>query len=288
MNLQKRLYKAECNARKTELGRMSRAERKEELKNVVHRWKEYCKQVPLETGFGDFDECGGIRTSCVTTVYGHRGSGKTAFVMNVVVNLLKQGKRCTILSMDKPKEEIRVMLACIVAKTSKEQVESNSLTADEKRRFDAAVEWLEQQKLDVYDGHFIEKDIYRIVYEANANDESPDLLIVDAISEIIPTRNDNGIGILSYIKNYKTAVVVTEESGGRLKDVELRKASDILVKLKRTCLRRSTKRLIELENRGAFYDITMRIVKNRRGKRKEIVLRGDGCVFEEKPAKRLT
>ncbi len=286
MNLQKRLYRAECNARKTELGRMSKTERKKESKDIMCRWKEYCKQVPLDTGFGNFDECGGIRTSCVTTVYGHRGSGKTVFVMNVVANMLKHGKRCTILSMDKTKKEMQVLLACIIAKTSNEQVESNSLAADEKRRFDAAVEWLEKQKLDIYDGHFTEKDIYRIAYAANANDECPDLMLVDAISEIIPTRNDNGIGILSYIKNYKTAVVVTETNDGCLKDGELLKTSDILVKLQRTYLRQSTKRLIELENRGAFYDVTMRIVKNRHGKRGKIVLRPDGYTFEEKPVKR--
>ena len=269
MNKEKVLYKAECRVRKIELARMSKAERNEEKEEIRQRWKELCMCNPMSTGFRVFDGYRGVCTNSVTTVYGHYGSGKTLFVMNIVADLLKENKRCIFISMDKSKDEVMLLLACIIAEIDPRGVKDGTLNDIEKSKFHNAVEWLKTKKIDVYHGHFTLSDVYRIVSGFFESCTIPELLVVDEIPEIIPIGDGFGLDLFNYIANHITAVIITASIGRRIptmiKNKELFKVSDTIVKLQKTRLTQKAERLMESEHQGTLDDTVLKIVKNRNG-----------------------
>lgn len=59
------------------------------------------KQQPgLKTGFEALDRVGGLRPEEIAIVAGRPGSGKTAFLENLILNVAEQGKRVVMLSLE--------------------------------------------------------------------------------------------------------------------------------------------------------------------------------------------
>ena len=162
-----------------------------------------------------------------------------------------------------------LLLACIIAEIDPRGVKDGTLNDIEKSKFHNAVEWLKTKKIDVYDGHFTLGDVYRIVSGFFENCINPDLLVVDEIPEIIPTGDGFGLDLFNYIANHITAVIITASIGRRIptmiKNKELFKVSDTIVKLQKTRLTQKTARLIESERQGTLDDTVLKIVKNRNG-----------------------
>lgn len=272
--------------RKIALSMMSKAERNEEKEEIRQRWKELCMCNPISTGFRVFDGYRGVCTNSVTTVYGHYGSGKTLFTMNIVADLLKENKRCIFISMDKPKDEVMRLLACIIAEIDPREVKGGTLNDIEKSKFHNAVEWLKTKKLDVYDGYFTLSDVDRIVSGFFESCIIPDLIVVDEIPEIIPTGDGFRLDLFNYIANHITAVIITASVGRRIptmiKNKELFKASDTIVKLQKTRLTQKAERLMESEYQGTLNDTVLKIVKNRNGLKGMVNLKQDKVKFLEK------
>ena len=58
------------------------------------------EQPGLKTGFAVLDAVGGLRPEEVAIVAGRPGSGKTAFLQNLILNVASQGKRVVMLSLE--------------------------------------------------------------------------------------------------------------------------------------------------------------------------------------------
>ena len=272
------LFKRECLQRKAELARMTKSERKSEIKWIKFLCEDAYSLQPLNTGFCDIDRLQCFQKGCITTICGHPGSGKTTFVLNIVVKLLQENKRCVIISMNKSKAELYIALACVVSGVAYSDVVCNSLTECDQSKYDDARAWLDTRQLEVYDGHFIANDMDAIVCEEQKRDHPADLFLIDHISNLIPTREDNGLFILPFIANKWTAVAVINDSyDGRyfcnLKDRQLRKLSNVILWVHTTYLGQSAKRLIELEDNGEYGNMELKIIKNRHGKKRTVKLK---------------
>jgi len=66
----------------------------------------------ISTGWDVFDSyLGGIRPKEVTVVSGKSGNGKTTFSMALIGNLIKQGKKCLVISPEMKEERLLIELA---------------------------------------------------------------------------------------------------------------------------------------------------------------------------------
>ena len=286
----KQMYKSECRYLNNDLKRMSRSKRKDEKAIIKDSWKEYFKKTTIDTGFNNVDKFNLFQTNSVSTIFGRPASGKTSFALNIVINLLKQDKHCIIFSLGESKQETECDLACIIANLDVNKIKTDKATAQEKEKYNESIEWLKTRKLEIYDGHFTSNDILnKVTKEPEClwfRTNKPDLVLIDYVSDIIPTRANNNIGFLHCIKNRSTSVIITtcsaRKTPKKLKDKELIRLSDKIIRLKEVASCVTEKELEELEKQDRLDDIELSIIKNKEGEKGKITLKRKLLVFTEK------
>jgi len=96
------------------------------------------------TGFSALDErlAEGAMPGRFALITGLPGSGKSTFVVNLVINLAKQGRRVLFCPWEMGSENILDLMACALTGTDVQRVIRGELSAEEARQIQRATRWL--------------------------------------------------------------------------------------------------------------------------------------------------
>ena len=135
-----------------DLGENDKATAKESIKEFDKLQEEYQqkykkgeKYLGIETGFSDMDNTiDGIQNGKLYVLGGTPGAGKTSFVINIVNELLKRGKRVLFFSLEMSSLEI-------IAKILSLRCDMNYLKILKGNLSDMQNEMIEEEKAKLYD-----------------------------------------------------------------------------------------------------------------------------------------
>ncbi len=137
----------------------------------------------LKTGFYDLDEIlKGIEKSSLITIGARPAMGKTAFMTNLMLNLLEQKKKCLYFSLEM--SEIRVVKRLIgqIGEIDSMLMSSPGQIATRKKeieKFTEALNKITKYDLTIFDGAMNIKDIKEKIEE-----EKPDCVFIDYLQLI--------------------------------------------------------------------------------------------------------
>jgi replicative DNA helicase len=115
---------------------------------VVGRTEQPKVFVP---GLGDLDRYWKIRKGSYWVIGGDSGSGKSALLCNLAVNIARQGANIGIISIEMTKDELTYRIAAMEAGIDHERIEDNIITDAEREQ----IAWALSNRKDIFDRVFI-------------------------------------------------------------------------------------------------------------------------------------
>lgn len=135
----------------------------------------------LPTGFYDFDMMtAGLQPSDLIIVAARPSMGKTAFVLNIALNVaLEEGKSVAIFSLEMSKEQLAMRMLSTVAKVDFRKLKTGNISRDEWRRIVDAADELSEAPIYIDDTPAMSVLEMRAKARRLQADKGLDLLIVD-------------------------------------------------------------------------------------------------------------
>lgn len=88
-------------------------------------------QEIIKTGYIDFDRrFGGFSRRELTAIASRPGMGKTAYILNLALNMVKKNQKIAVFHLDENKESVLDKIACMTSKTSYLDYLNGRLTQD--------------------------------------------------------------------------------------------------------------------------------------------------------------
>ena len=88
----------------------------------------------ISTGFSDLDYKATFHPNDLIIVAGRPGMGKTALALNMVLNILKAGKKCLVFSLEMNKDQITSRIISMLARVDAKGFRTGEFTEDESDR----------------------------------------------------------------------------------------------------------------------------------------------------------
>jgi replicative DNA helicase len=135
----------------------------------------------IYTGFDSIDaRIGGLRPADYVILAARPSMGKTAFALNILINVCKQGKKVMLFSLEMQSVKITERLASILSGVDHKKIYNRVLNEEEKERVRNALAIIHDWDLIINDGSGLSsKDIKQEVKK-----NKPDIFIVDYLSYI--------------------------------------------------------------------------------------------------------
>lgn len=143
------------------------------------KYREGKKLLGMSCGFPSIDNIiDGIRPGHFWVIGGYNNAGKTFFALNIVCELLTQGKRVVVYSMEMSKKDIAGRLMGILSHMNSHKILKGVLTEEESKKEMEAKAKLYESKLEVHQELDDYEEIKMSMYEENMR-EKVDLFVID-------------------------------------------------------------------------------------------------------------
>lgn len=254
-------------------------EKEQEL--YADKYKNGQMLLGMSCGFGAIDNIiDGIRPGHFWIIGGYNNTGKTFFALNIVLNVLLQGKRVVVYSMEMSKKDIAGRLMGLLAEMNSHKILKGILTDGEMQKQIEAKAKLYEANLTIHQNLDDYEEIKMSMYEENM--KSPvDLFVIDYMqllksqnlteyqlmtqssSEFQSLGRKTGIPIiaLSQISN-ETAKNPNQSVGGYKGSGGIEASSDIAIKLVQI---EDLKTIQEKQQNRVPINIDCIVTKNRHG-----------------------
>jgi replicative DNA helicase len=151
--------------------------------------------IPIMTGFTDYDDCTGGLQSELIVLGGRSGMGKTSLALNVAEYIcIKQQLPAVIFSLDMPGEALTLRLISSLTGINSMRIRKGQLTDEEWPLLTSAVSMLTENKLRIIDKIMnINEIIEKAEIQINAHGVLG-LIVIDCL-QMIPNHNPNIIRV---------------------------------------------------------------------------------------------
>lgn len=137
------------------------------------------KETSLTTGYTSIDEViGSFSGGDYIVLGGSTGVGKTSIAINIVNNLIKNGKQVLYFSLEMPLEQLQTRLVCMQKQINCAKLRNYTLNENEIEQYKKGLEQLKFQKLDVVSDYNLTSEKLRI-YTRNKKKTGLDFVVVD-------------------------------------------------------------------------------------------------------------
>ncbi len=149
-----------------------------QVENLYHK-KELITGIP--TGYVDFDRLtAGLQPADLIIVAARPGMGKTAFVLNIAINVaLDEGKSVAIFSLEMSKEQLALRMLSTVSRVDYQKIRTGNMHQDEWRKIIDAANLLSDTKIFIDDTPAITALEMRAKARRLQSEHGLDLVIVD-------------------------------------------------------------------------------------------------------------
>lgn len=140
----------------------------------------------IPTGFKYIDErTGGLNPGDYIALAARSGGGKTTLALNILRNVVMNGKRALMFSMEMKKNRVMMKLCSDLANVELDRIKNNLMEQDEWYRMSKALKDLKETKLHIDDSSGITiTDIERRAKQLRARYGELDLIVIDYIQRI--------------------------------------------------------------------------------------------------------
>lgn len=108
--------------------------------------------VGVDTGFSELNKMTtGFGKGDLVIIAARPAMGKTSVALNMILNLLEQGKGCAFFSLEMPAEQLILRLVSVKTSVPLQRLRLGDLNSDEVHRVDDAMEMIARSKLFVDD-----------------------------------------------------------------------------------------------------------------------------------------
>jgi len=113
--------------------------------HYLNELDERAKREPVNWGMPSLNRCmGGIRTKELTTIGGRPGTGKSAFMLQIVLSIVKQGKKVLYFPLEMSETQTVERLVLRNLNINYERLRKGNLTADEWSRMNSVADTISQ------------------------------------------------------------------------------------------------------------------------------------------------
>lgn len=159
------------------------------------------KYVGIATGFDYIDNLSeGILPNSLTVIGGYSGAGKTSLAINFIANILDQGKRVVMFSLEMGSNEIYAKLIALVADLNPMKILKGFLSEEEFARVEEAKARVYEYKFEVFD-NIRNLDKLKMAMIKESLIEKPDLFVIDYIQMIADPKYKTTVERMSVIPN---------------------------------------------------------------------------------------
>lgn len=164
----------------------------------------------ISTGFTALDErAGGLMPKNLYVVGGEPGSGKTSYMLTMMLTMARRGHRVQYHTYEMSREDLFLRLVSNVSGVQFARIIDRVMTGQEFARFDAAVSELDGLSIEIIDNG---RDVDRFATDIRAS--KSDVIFVDYLNNIPVPKGGKTYESVSYACN--TLAGAARESGKRI------------------------------------------------------------------------
>lgn len=178
------------------------------IEEVVENMKNYNTPSYFKTGFLDLDDLIGLRKKGALITIGARPAmGKTAFMLNIISNQIKQNKKCLLFSLEMSEEQVVNRLICQTSETDSIKIRMGKMELKDWNKIENAAEKIANWDLLINDKPGI--NIYEI--EECIKEVKPEVVFIDYLQLIsAPKKMDRYTQIEYVMKELKRIAIENE------------------------------------------------------------------------------